>query len=206
MPRAKASRGAMMRNRAAAVGHGRQGGAAGLGIDRRTGGRQRGTTVSFYGHNYYAKRGDQEDADLNSKSFAELLDYASSLHAGDLVVEKVWQEKLADAKERWRVEKTDRDKQADELIEMISHSEAQKQQEEEDPECLYEDLEFAERHIPDEGAERCSFMVYVLFLALFMFHTVHGRPHAYHFAQYARDVGDVDDFMEIDDIIDYKDW
>ena len=121
-------------------------------------------------------------------------------------VEKVWKEKLAEAKERWRVEKTDRDKQADELIEMISHSEAQKQQEEEDPECLYEDLEFAERHIPDEGAERCSFMVYVLFLALFMFHTVHGRPHAYHFAQYARDVGDVDDFMEIDDIIDYKDW
>ena len=61
MPRAKASRGAMMRNRAAAVGHGRQGGAAGLGIDRRTGGRQRGTTVSFYGHNYYAKRGEQEE-------------------------------------------------------------------------------------------------------------------------------------------------
>lgn len=49
-------------------------------------------------------------------------------------------------------------------------------------------------------------IIYTIFLSFFLYHTLTGREHAYYFTQYARDVADVDKFMEIDDVIKYKDW
>lgn len=103
--------------------------------------------------------------------------------------------------------KIDEEDEFDHLVRLIAGGDdAESDDEEDDPEHMFEDLEFAKRHLADEGAKWNTFVVYAAFLGTFLYHSVYDRSHAFHFAQYARDVGDVDDFMEIDDLVDYRDW
>ena len=37
-------------------------------------------------------------------------------------------------------------------------------------------------------------------------HTLRDRGHAFYFTEYARQIGDVDHFMQIDDGLKYQDW
>lgn len=65
---------------------------------------------------------------------------------------------------------------------------------------------FADRRFLRAHRTAAGTLIYTVFLAFFLYHTLHGRTHAYYFTQYARDVADVDKFMEIDDPIKYRDW
>ena len=46
----------------------------------------------------------------------------------------------------------------------------------------------------------------MIFLGFFLYHTLAGRSHAFYYTQYARDVTDVDKFMQVDDPVKYRDW
>ena len=54
---------------------------------------------------------------------------------------------------------------------------------------------------PDAGT-----LVYGIFLGFFLYHTLSSRDQAFYFTQYAREISDVDKFMQIDDAVKYRDW
>ena len=56
------------------------------------------------------------------------------------------------------------------------------------------------------SAAAAGTLIYTIFLSFFLYHTLADRKHAYYFTQYARDVVDVEKFMQIDDPIKYRDW
>jgi hypothetical protein len=60
------------------------------------------------------------------------------------------------------------------------------------------------RHTPQLHFDFFGFARMVVFLGFFLFFTLEGRSHAYFFAQYARDTCGVDEFMRIDDAINYQ--
>ena len=97
----------------------------------------------------------------------------------------------------------------------------------EDHESINQHLEFRVRHqVPpayDWGGARASpppppplpqltrwpgagTLVYGIFLGFFLYHTLSSRDQAFYFTQYAREISDVDKFMQIDDAVKYRDW
>jgi hypothetical protein len=80
-------------------------------------------------------------------------------------------------------------------------------QEDEDDAVLGEELTFSERSLPAQDFELVGCVVYVIFLLLYTVLVQQGRGRStYQFAQTARDTGAVGEFMQIDSLVDYRDW
>jgi hypothetical protein len=73
-------------------------------------------------------------------------------------------------------------------------------------ECRTENFEFRDRRLPPAEFQWFGASMYFIFLMLFSYHTLASRRHGYFFAEYAREVADLEHFMRIRNHADYQDW